>query len=289
LTAQALLNQTTVSLAQGLDSTARATFTTNAGAAGKISWDLTTTMIGGGSNGTSSAIPSFAVSTSCTPPPTTPLPSDANQNPTFAVRTAYDCTVSLTPQSGTDRRAVTKDFDFTTAPGRLVASVAAETNSLLQDNTNLGGFTFDNQDSEPVTITGLTVDVSFNGVSTSTGLLVLRFANPVTGASLYDYPLATAAAGGSATGVSIPLSLTIPANTAKALPVDALGVSVLAVSGSNPSVNVVLRGVTVNDSIATQLISPRISWSCVVPTTAYDPYATSSPFLSGQVCGVSQN
>ncbi len=230
----------------------------------------------------------FAVSTSCTPPPAAALATDPNQNPIFAVRTAYVCTVSLTPQSGADRRAVSQDFNFTTDPGRLVASVAAETDSLLQDNTNNGGFTFDNQDSQPVTITGLTVDVSYTGVATSTGLLVLRFADPVSGASLYDYPLATAAADGSATGVSIPLLFTIPANTAKVLPVNAIGVSILAVSGTNPAINVTLRSVTVSDGIATKLIAPQISWSCTVPVAAYDPYATSSAFMNGEVCGSSQ-
>jgi hypothetical protein len=213
------------------------------------------------------------------------LPGAINQNPSFAVRTAYDCTASLTPQSGADRRTVSQDFNFTTDPGRLVASVAAETDSLLQNNTNNGGFTFDNQDSQPVTITGLTIDVSYTGVVTSTNLLVLRFADPVTGASLYDYPLATAAAGGSATGVSIPLSFTIPANTAKVLPVEAIGVSILAVDGTSPTISVTLRDVTVDDGIDTKFISPEISWTCIMPTTGYDPYATSSAFLSGQACG----
>jgi hypothetical protein len=267
-----------MSLTPNLDSTERLKFVTNAGAAGKITWNLMTTTTAG-----------FAVSTSCTPPPASPLPGDPDQNPSFAVRTAYNCTVSLTPQSGADRRTVSQDFNFTTDPGRLVASVAAETDDLLQNNTNDGGFTFDNQDSQPVTITGLTVDVSYTGVVTSTDLLVLRFADPVTGASLYDYPLATDAAGGSATGVSIPLSFTISADTQKVLPVNAIGVSILAIDGTSPTINVDLDGVTVNDGIPTKLVAAQISWSCVVPTTGYDPYATSSAFMTGQACGTGQN
>lgn len=278
LTAQSFLDQTTVSLTPNLDSTEQLTFVTNAGAAGKITWNLLTTSTFG-----------FAISTSCTPPPTPALPGAPDQNPSFAVRTAYDCTVSLAPQSGTDRRIVSQDFNFTTNPGRLVASLAAETDSLLQNNTNDGGFTFNNQDSQPVTITGLTVDVSYTGVVTSTNLLVLRFADPETGASLYDYPLASDAPGGSTNDVSIPLSFTIPAKTARVLPVNAIGVSILAVDGTNPTINVTLEGMTVNDGIPTKLISSQISWSCVVPTTGYDPYATSSAFLSGQACGTSQN
>lgn len=276
ITAQLFLDDTAVSLKNDLNGLDRLTFVTNLGNAGTLSWGLLDTTVGG-----TGSIPEFDVTSSCNPPPAIPTADDPNQNPIFQVRTSYDCTISLTPLTGTDLRAVSKDFTFTTPPGRVVVSVAPDTDTLLQNNTNNGGFTFDNQDTQPITITGLTVDLSFNGVNVS-NLFVLRFADPVTGVSLFDHPLTNS----PETGVSIPLSLTIPAGIQKVLPVEAIGVNILQVNGTTPTVTVVLRGVTLSDSaVTTQIVSSQISWSCVVPTAAYDPYATSSPFLSGQACG----
>ncbi|HVO28776.1 MAG TPA: hypothetical protein VMT81_02215, partial [Candidatus Paceibacterota bacterium] len=147
-------------------------------------------------------------------------------------------------------------------------------------------FTFDNQDSEPVTITGLTIDASFNGLNTSTRPLLLRFEDPATGSSLYDYHMETLP-GGSAAGVSIPLSFTIAPGIQKMLPVQALGVNILQVDGTSPAIIVTLRGVNVGagSGVSVRMATPQINWSCTVPVGGYNPYATSSPFLTGQACG----
>jgi hypothetical protein len=189
-----------------------------------------------------------------------------------------------------DRRAVSKDFKFETDPGRLVISGVANGTTLLQDGENDGGFVFDNQDSQPMTITGLTIDASFTALTTSSPL-VLRFTDPKTGSSLFDYHLETAPTDPTAeytesqVGISIPLSFTIAGNTSKMLPVEALGVHKWQLSGTSPAVQVVLRAAKLQQAnIKTFFVSPQIVWMCAVPVGGYNPFATSSAFLNGEAC-----
>jgi len=62
-------------------------------------------------------------------------------------------------------------------------------NSLLTNDENDGGIVFTNTDAGPVNITGLTLDVSYSYLSTTTKPLILRLFVPGTENPLSDYHL----------------------------------------------------------------------------------------------------
>jgi len=286
VTARSLLDATTLSLNERYDGLYKASFMTNAGTHGKITWDLNKTALTG-----SGSMPSFSVSFSCDPPPNPPPPDAIDQSPTFNVRTSYVCTIGLTPTSGSSRQTQSRQFSFTAGAGQLVVTPLSTMNTVLQDNVSSGGFVFRNDDAEPVTITGLDVDVSYTALNTAGGPLVLRFADPATELSLIDYHLENLAVNPSlpnthsGTNIHVPLSLTINPASPKMLPVKILGAHRMSISGVDPSVTVTLRQVTTNQSASRiMLSSAKISWSCVIIIGACDPNATSGPCATGQAC-----
>ena len=63
------------------------------------------------------------------------------------------------------------------------------------------------------------------------------------------------------------------------------GVNRMGVSGTSPTVAITVTGLTTNQSDDKLILNnARISWSCIVPTTAYDPNATTGPYATGQAC-----
>ena len=140
ITAKSLLDATTLSTSERYDGPYKVAFVTDAGTYGKITWDLTKTVLVVGKS-----ISTFSISSSCDPAPNIATAGAADQNPTFDVR-IYVCTLVLTPNSGSDRRSQTKQFSFTTGAGQLVVTSPPAMNTLLQDNINLGGFVFRNDD-----------------------------------------------------------------------------------------------------------------------------------------------
>jgi len=287
MNAQTFLNATTLSFKEQREGPFEPVLTTNIGGGNTIVWNPTqTTSVGG----TGTFAPSFSVSYSCDPPPDSPLPTASDQNPTFEVRTAYDCTVTLTPQTGADRTARSKDFSFTTPAGQLIVAPPASMNTVLANDENDGGIVFNNEDTNPVTITNLVVDVSYTALVGGTPL-VLRFADPVTGLSLYDYHLENVPLDPGSTythtvtGIQVPLSFTVGAEKAKMLPVEILGVNRMSVLGVNPTVTVTLRNVVTNPFVERLILTAaQLSWSCVVPVGGFDPNATSGAFAAGNAC-----
>ncbi len=286
VTARSLLDATTLSLNERYDGPYKVAFTTNAGTYGKIAWglDKTTLTVGG-------SLPSFSISFSCDPPPDLPSLDAIDQSPTFNVRASYACTVSLTPTSGSDRQTQSRQFSFTTGVGQLVVTPPSSMSTVLKDDANFGGFVFRNDDTEPITITGLDVDVSYKGLNVADSPLVLRFADPATETSLVDYHLENLAANPSlpythaGTNIHIPFSFTINAAGPKMLPVNILGVHKLGIYGVDPTFTVTLRHVSTNQNVnGIVLNSAKLSWSCIVTIGAYDPNATSGPFVTGQAC-----
>lgn len=287
ISAQWLSDNTTTSLRQKSDGTYLLTLKTDLGNTGNISWGLKDATIGG-----TGSIPRFDASTSCAPEPNLPSADLADQNPFFNVRTSYACTLSLTPQTGSDKRAQSKVFSFETGAGSLVVSVTNAMNTILKDGQNNGGFVFENQDSNPITISNITIDTSFTKLNTSTSPLVLRFVDSASDKTLFDYHMETLPADPTLPrtqgqkNANIPISFKIGPKTKKALWIQALGVSKInALDGINPAIHVAIRGVTTNQAdTKTILRSATFTWTCVIPTTSYDPNATSGIFMSGEVC-----
>jgi hypothetical protein len=286
ITAASLLDATTISMRERYDGPYKITLITDAGTYGKVTWDFTATTLT-----ISKSVPSFSISFSCNPPPNQPVPGAFDQNPTFNVRTSYACTISLTPLSGNDQQTQSKQFSFATDAGQLIVTSPSSMNTVLTDNTNSGGFVFTNDDTEPITVTGLDIDASYRGLNITENPLILRFEDPATETSLADYHLEDLAADPSTsyahtgTDIQIPVSFTVPASSQKMLPVDILGVHRLGIYGIDPTITIALRQVTTNQNVnRIALNSAKISWSCIVPLGAYDPNATSGPYASGQAC-----
>ena len=278
ITAQSFLNNTTSSfkiLFNGLD---ELVFTTNLGGnQNALTWGLLTTTIGG-----TGSTPAFSVASSCTPVPNQPDPGAPDQNPSFNVRTAYDCAVSLTPQSDADRRTQTKDFSSTTPPGRFVVLSDTAMDTVLVNNTNNGGVIFNNQDSNPITVTSVTFNASYAYLATTLDIpLVLRFQDPSTGRSLVDYALTNA----SDTNVTVPLSFIVAPLSQKLFPIQVLGVQKMLIQNTTPSVNVTITSVTIDrNDVKIVLHNPSLAWSCNVSQTGYDPNATSGAYATGAAC-----
>lgn len=286
ITARSLLDATVLSMSEQRNGPYKATFVTNAGTYGKITWDLGKTALT-----VSASMPNFSISYSCDPIPNMPAHDALDQSPAFNVKTSYNCVVNLTPASGNDRRTQSKQFSFTTGAGQLVVTPQSSMNTVLKDNASFGGFVFRNDDTEPITITGLYIDVSYRGLDTTDNPLTLRFKDPITELTLAEYNLENLAADQSlsyahaGTNIHIPLSFTIGGANQKILPINIFGVHRLSIYGVDPIVSITLRQVTTNQSSNNIVLnSAKIAWSCIVPIGAYNPNATSGPYATGQAC-----
>lgn len=286
VTARSLLDATVLSTSERQDGPYNVLLTTDAGTYGKITWDLGRTALTLGKSA-----PSFPVSFSCSPVPNIPAPDATDQNPTFSVKTAYVCAVNLTPASGSDMRTQSRQFSFATGAGQLVVTPPSSMNTVLKNSVNFGGFVFRNDDTEPVTVTGLDIDVSYKGLDTADNPLILRFKDPVTQLPLEDYHLENLAADPSGpyayagTNIHIPLSFMVKGADKKMLPVEILGVRRMSIYGVDPTVTVTLREVSLNQNLNRIVLnSAKISWTCIVPIGAYDPNATTGPYATGEAC-----
>lgn len=286
ITADWLLEKTDLSFRWRRDGLYEAVLNTKVSDAQNLQWGLAQTVFGG-----SGAIPQFSVAFGCDPLPTMPEPGAIDLNPAFAVRTAFKCDVSLTPLSGSDRRARSRQFVFQTDPGPLTVTAPSAMNTVLVNDTNHGGFVFTNGDVRPVAITGLTLDVAYMGLSTSTGPLVLRFIDSRTDQALRDYHIENLPSdpsrpfAASDTSIAIPLSFAMEPTNTKLLAVQVLGVHKILISGTRPTITLAVRGVnTAEKDIKTVLGGAQISWSCVVTNTPYNPNATSGAFAAGDAC-----
>lgn len=271
ISAQWLLDHTTLSLVQRLDSTYRADLSTSLNEARKISWNLGQTELGG-----SGGIQKFGVSYSCDTPPFPALPDIADQSPVFQLRTSYSCDISLTPTSGSDLRAMSKNFTFKTGGGKLKIGTAIARSLISGQNDS--GFAFSNEDSEPVTVTGLTLNISIAAVGV-TNPLVIRFADGKTGAIIKDYQIndmpddPSLQFAKAKSGIQIPLSLTIKPNSNRFLEVSALGVEVLSyIPGSSPTISIDLSNVTLDRTdMNIYFNSRKIKWYCIAPQIGATP------------------
>ncbi|MEK7508216.1 MAG: hypothetical protein AAB602_04025 [Patescibacteria group bacterium] len=286
VTAKSLIDATTLSTSERRDGPYKVELKTNAGTYGVISWDLGKTQFT-----VSPSMPSFSISYSCNPSPNMPDHDALDQSPMFNVQTSYKCTISLTPTSGNDRQTQSKQFSFTTGAGQLFITSQSSMNTVLKDNLNTGGFVFRNDDIEPVTVTGIDIDVSYRGLDTTDSPLILRFKDTATELALAEYNLENLAAdpsisyAHSGTNIHIPLSFVVNSASQKLLPISVLGVHRLSIYGVNPIVDITLRKITIDKSANKIILSiPKISWSCIVPIGAYNPNATSGPYATGQAC-----
>ena len=288
LSAASLLAATTLSFHERLDGPFGITFTTNAGT--PFTWDLSTSTIGGGS------IPPLSLAYSCTPAPIAPEVSDPNQNPIFTAHQSYDCAVSLTPTSGTDLRPQSKHFSFTVPSGKLIVTPPQSMNTVLKNNRNDGGFVFTNNDTEPITITSLTLNVSYADLTTVYGPLVMRTLDPETGAITGEYDLTSIPADPSRpyafakNGIVAPVNVTIPPGGSRIIPIQLVGVDAMSMEHTTPTFSISLAAVATNRTdAAITLTNAALQWSCVVTFQAYDPNATSGPLATGQACNAGGN
>ena len=286
VTAQWLLDNTKLSFKQERDGTYEGVFSADAGTQA-LTWGTADTSVGG-SNG----IPKFAFTFSCNPLLETPTSVSLEQVPYFTVRTSYNCTIGFKAMSGTDQQSLTKNINVTTGAGQFIVTPPSSMDTVLAYNTNQGGFVFTNQDTNPITVTGLTLDISYTALNTSGGPLVLRILDQASGATLFDYHMEKIPTDPSipytntATGVQVPITFTVGAANQKLLPVELLGVDTMSISGVNPTMTLTLRAIESNASsdVPVVLNGAQIQWSCIVALTAYDPNATSGPQASGMAC-----
>ena len=286
ITGDWLLGKTTNTLKQKLDGTSELLLDTDLGNGTHIGWGLADTGVGG-----TGLVPRFDASYTCSPFPDFSINDADQKHPYFKVRTSYHCTMSLTPSSGSDKRTQSKVFSFETGPGKLIVTPPLTMSSLLKDGKNESGFVFDNQDDKPLTITKLTIDISFTALNTASTPLVVRFLDPKTELSIFDYHAESLPADSSdphtqsGTNAEVPLSFTLGAHSQKMLPVQMVGVSKLNIAGVNPAITVIVRSVTTDSAdVGVVLRQSQISWTCITPTEAYNPLATSSIFMTGQAC-----
>ncbi len=286
ITAASFMDATTLSTSERRDGPYKIVLTTNAGTYGTIVWDLNRTNLSIGA-----PAQNFSISYSCDPPPSMPDFDAFDQNPMFTVQAPYTCTIGLTPTSGSDRRIQSKQFSFTAGVGQLFITSQSSMYTVLQNNLNSGGFVFKNDDTDPVTVTGVDIDASYRGLDTTDNPLLMRFKNPVGETPLAEYDLASLTADASlsysysGTNIHIPLSFTINAGDQKLLPINILGVHRLSIYGVDPIVAITLRHVTIDKSANKIVIgTAKISWSCIVPAGAYDPNSTTGPYATGQAC-----
>lgn len=280
MNAQSFLNATTISFKEQREGPFEAALTTNTGGGNSATWTLAQT-----------STAQFAISYTCNPIPTQALVTDPDQNPEFDIRTAYDCTVNLTPTTGNDLSMQSKDFTFTTPPGQFIIAPPSSMDTVLRAGENDGGLVFNNEDTQGVTISSITIDVSYTALNVQTGPLVLRFIDPMSGNSLGDYHMETLPLDPSSpythaeTNIQIPLSFNIPAQKQKLLPIELLGANTMQIQGVNPTFTLTLRGVTTAQTVQKLIINgAQIQWSCVVPLGGYDPNATSGAYAEDNAC-----
>jgi hypothetical protein len=279
-TAQQILDGTAVSLKQRIDSSYWIALRTKLGASSAFDWDLSSAAIGGKS------IPKFNVSYSCDPSAIEPDDSSADQNPSFNIRTSYNCAISLTAADG---RKASKQFIFQTGPGRLVVTKASGLGIVLKDGENTSGLVFNNQDDQPLIITALTFNVSFTALATSSPLAI-RFADPKDESSLIDYriqdlpPDPLRPYTSSRANISVSMAFNIGPYEQRMILVKALGVHKSLLPSVNPEIAVTVTKVSTDRSdINTTLSSTFVSWSCIANTQTYNPYASTTIDMS-QVC-----
>jgi hypothetical protein len=284
VTAEGLLANAQLTLKETRDGPFEITVQTNEPNGEALSWNVGAQTIGGETDSDASGVtPQMSNSFSCDPAADMPDISSPDQNPLFKTSTAYNCTLSLTPLSGADRRMQSRNFSVTTPPGQLFVTQASSINTVLTNDTNNGGIVFQNEDISPVTVTNLTFNITYTYLTTLQQPLVFRILNPTTSQSLFDYHLENSS--GSALGVTTPISFTIPGMSQKMLPIQILGVDRMLMSNTTPSITVSLQSATTDRSeIKVNLDSPTITWSCTVSPTGYDPEATSGPMATGQAC-----
>ena len=283
-TASAVLAHTAISLSRSTGGAFALSFMITENGATLLQWPYGTAEIGG-----TAGIPQFAAAYSCNPPPDG---ASGQSAPVFGVRTNYDCTLSLTPLSGSDRRTVSQDFPFLTGPGEFEATPPANMDTYLSSGMNEGGFVFVNGDTQPISVLSETFNVSYSYLATAYGPLILRLKDPADSSHYLDYHLENIPAASSSpdtylqTGVTFSWPITIPANGAKLFPLELFGAHPLSINGTEPSLSVTLSGFTTDrtDIDITPGI-PSISWYCVVATSYYNPNATSGPYAAGDACG----
>jgi hypothetical protein len=172
-----------------------------------------------------------------------------------------------------------------------VITPVAAMNTHLVDDTNIGGFVFENQDSDPITVTKMTLDLSYTALNTQAGPLVLRFLDPTTGKFLYDFDMLSLPALPSPEhtygemNIDLPIAFTFPASAKKLLQVEVLGVHKMLIVGNDPMIKIALRGVTTDSAdVRTLFLGAEIHWSCIVTNIPFDPNATTGPFATGEAC-----
>jgi hypothetical protein len=285
ITAQSFLEATTLSLKPAYGGTYTAALDTTISGE-RLSWTLGAQTLGG-----TGLVPKFTVAFLCDPPTDAPA-NTADHNQIFTVRTAYRCTVSLTPTTGDDRRTQNKLFSFETGGGFLTVQRAPVMDTVLKNDKNTGGFVFINQDTLPLTVNGLMLDIAYTGLNADTrNPLVLRFLEPGSEQTLLEHHLETIPEdlgkqfSHTQNGLTLPITFTIEPASQKMLPVHLLGVRKMSVLGINPTVTIALRETKINrGDVKTVLNSAALSWMCIVSFESFNPNATSGPYVSGTVC-----
>jgi hypothetical protein len=290
ITAQSFLNATTLTPVERRDGPYEIALTTDLGGGNVVHWDLIQTTIGGGS------VPTFSTTNNCDPNPIPAVTGESDQNPMFTARVPYTCTILLTPLTGNDLRTQSKQFTVTIPPGQFIVTPPSAMNTVLKNNENDGGFVFTNEDVLANTVTAITLDVSYTGLTNIYGPLVLRVVDPATEQSVGDYHLENVPADANdqythhQNGITLPISFKVFAGSQKLLPIQVLGVQAMSVSGVNPNITITLRGVTTDHGEDKLIVnSAIIRWNCVVTFASYDPNATSGALVSGNACGVGGN
>jgi len=283
ITAQALLDATTLATKQKFSGGYAVALNTGIG---NLTWGLQNATIGDGGT-----IPKFESSFACDPPPNLPASGDIDQTPSFNVRTTYRCTISLAALVGSDRSAHKKDFSFETAGGQLGVSPSPTIDPLLKDDHMMSGFVFNNRDSQTITVTDLKLDISYAALSLDPIPPIIRFMDSFTDKQLAEYDLGQVPEDTShpmlhtKTSIDIPVTFPIPAGSQKMIAVHILGVRKIRSIGNDPDLKISLRDITTDPGdVKTVFNFPQLHWACIMPTTAYDPNATSGPFATGQAC-----
>ncbi|MBU6500962.1 MAG: hypothetical protein KGJ89_02445 [Patescibacteria group bacterium] len=268
ITPQWFLDNTVTSLNQNLDSSYQLSLITTVGSK-KINWDLYKTSVGG-ENG----IPEFTVVHSCDPLPLPPE-SPADTEIRFDTRSPYSCDITLTDQTG---HVVSKRFSFTTGAGRLVVSTATGMDIILRDDKDDNGFVFKNDDSKAIALTGITFDVSFTALTTSTQVSI-RFIDPKSGYILAEYPINNLPTNPllpytyATINANVGLNFNIDARTQKMLLVEAIGVHKTTFLEANPDIKVTLKKITTTSDAKQFFGNAVIDWFCQVDKTPYDQSA----------------
>lgn len=263
LTPDQFLNRTTSSLRQRGDGSYWMELHTNladAGGAPDFEWDPSSPNIGG-----SSGIPQLSTSFNCNPP-YNQSQSAITSPVAFEVNTAYSCSLSLTNGVG---QVAQKQIGFTTGQGFLSVSGSHSGSYILKSDLSSNNIIFTNTDSNSVTVTGLTIDIS-SAAATFTPRSFIRLKD-YNDNILYQYTLTDMPKDSSGPytnaiqGVSVPLSFVVPAHSSKVLFVEVTNVSTLYV-GIDPTITIAFRNnVAINKSnmrISFMQNPMTISWSC---------------------------